>query len=74
MKGCFAEMPSYTYALKSQRLLRSRGFSCDISRTERGCGYRLRIHRNCTEALSILDSYDIPYRTDNSEVDNYGEL
>ncbi len=73
MKECIAEMPSYTYAVKSQRLLRSRGFPCEVARTERGCGYRLIISRSCSEALRVLKLYDILYRTE-AEAEDHDKL
>ena len=65
MTECSAAMPSYTYAMKAEKLLKSRGFSCEVRRSEKnspaGCGYSLFISRNCSEAVKILDSYSVPY-------------
>lgn len=65
MKGCAAEMPSYTYALKSEKLLKARGYQCEVQReetpSEKGCGYSLKIYGDCSRAEKILDSYGIPY-------------
>ena len=65
MNICILDMPSYTYAVKAQRLLRARGYPSRIKRRERtakqGCGFSLRINGACTNALRVLDSYDIPY-------------
>ena len=65
MKGCAAEMPSYTYAVKGERLLKARGYKCEVQReeapSEKGCGYSLKIYGDCSRAKKILDSYVIPY-------------
>lgn len=65
MNICILDMPSYTYAVKAQRLLRARGYPSRIKRRERtperGCGFSLRINGACDNALRVLDSYDIPY-------------
>lgn len=54
-----AEMPSYTYAVKAERLLKSRKIRCEIKRREEGCGYDLHIYNKT--ALAILDKNAIPY-------------
>ncbi|MBR4626255.1 MAG: DUF3343 domain-containing protein [Ruminococcus sp.] len=64
MKKCTVDMPSYTYAVKAERLLKARGYPCDIKRnsgTEKGCGFSLVIRSGCREALMTLDRYSIPY-------------
>lgn len=65
LKGCIAEMPSYTYAVKSEKLLKARGYQCEIHREEanfeKGCGYSLKIYGNCDQAVKLLDNYSIPY-------------
>lgn len=65
MAACSVAMPSYTYAMKAERLLRSRGFICQVKRSENtdpaGCGYSLKINGGCKEALAILDNYSVPY-------------
>lgn len=65
MKGCAAEMPSYTYAVKGEKLLKARGYQCEVQReeapSENGCGYSLKIYGDCSRAKNILDSYAIPY-------------
>lgn len=65
MTACSVAMPSYTYAMKGERMLRSRGYPCEIMRNEKtaraGCGYSLIIGRGCADALKILKSYSIPY-------------
>jgi len=65
-------MPSYTYAIKGAKLLNARGYPCEIKRTEKatgGCGYSIHINSSCSDALSLLDRYKIPYRliTDGGE-------
>ncbi len=65
LTNCMIDMPSYTYALKAQRLLRARGYPCTVKRrdrsSDRGCGFSLLIQRDCSAALEALDTYDIPY-------------
>lgn len=65
MAACSAAMPSYTYAMKGEKLLKARGYSCEVKRNEKtssaGCGYSLFINGNCAEAVKILDQYSIPY-------------
>jgi len=65
MAACYAAMSSYTYAMKAEKLLKSRGFSCEVKRSENvssaGCGYSLYISTRCSEALGILNNYAIPY-------------
>ena len=66
MDVCIAEMTSYTYAVKGERLLRSRGYKCKVTRkdknSEGGCGYQLNIYGHCTEASALLERYNVPYR------------
>ena len=61
-----AEMPSYTYAVKGEKLLRSGGCECMIARKEKtsseSCGYLLKISGKCHDALKILDRYAVPYK------------
>lgn len=58
-------MPSYTYAVKAQRLLHTRGYPCRIVRREktpeRSCGYSLIVQKNCLSAAEMLDKYAVPY-------------
>ncbi|MBQ8296830.1 MAG: DUF3343 domain-containing protein [Ruminococcus sp.] len=65
MAACYAAMPSYTYAMKAEKLLRSRKFSCEVRRSEKsseaGCGYSLFISGDCSGALEVLRKYSIPY-------------
>ncbi len=65
MTVCIAEMPSYTYAVKGKKLLKARGYPCEIKRNERpgsgGCGFSLIIKERCPEALEILRLYAVPY-------------
>lgn len=69
MKVCSVTMPSYTYAMKAEKLLSSRGFICSVRRrtgrqASTGCGYSLVISGSCSDALNILDRYSIPYTLD----------
>lgn len=65
MAVCIAAMPSYTYAMKGEKLLKARGIACEVKRNENasanGCGYSLVISRDCRSAAEILNSYSIPY-------------
>ncbi|MDE5583498.1 MAG: DUF3343 domain-containing protein [Ruminococcus sp.] len=65
MKTCILTMPSYTYVQKSERLLKSRGYPCEIRRnetvTKNGCGYSLYISDRCRQAVEILERYSVPY-------------
>lgn len=65
MKKCIASMPSYTYVIKGEKLLKARGFPCEIRRNEitskDGCGYSLYILKDCRKAAEILDNYSVPY-------------
>jgi hypothetical protein len=65
MTVCIADMPSYTYAVKGEKLLKARGYPCEIKRNERsagkGCTFSLVIHGRCTEALELLSRYSIPF-------------
>ncbi|MDE5556458.1 MAG: DUF3343 domain-containing protein [Ruminococcus sp.] len=65
MKNCIVAMPSYTYVIKGEKLLKSRGYPCEIRRNEvtskDGCGYSLYIFSECRKATEILNRYSIPY-------------
>lgn len=65
MNSCIAAMPSYTYVMKGEKLLKARGISCEIRRndkiSETGCGYSLFISRRCDDAERILKNYSVPY-------------
>jgi hypothetical protein len=65
LTNCIFEMPSYTYAVKGQRLLRQRGYPSVIKRrgrdSENGCGFSLHVGDRCGRAAEILDSYSVPY-------------
>lgn len=71
-------MPSYTYAVKGQKMLRSRGYPCNIKRrsssAEHGCGFSLNISADCQSALKVLDMYDIPYSVRNDGEKGYDKL
>lgn len=65
MDVCIAEMSSYTYAVKGERLLRARGYPCKVKRKDTpkgGCGFVLYIYGCCPEAADILDNNGVPYR------------
>ena len=61
MNKCILEMPSYTYAQKAAKRLRSRDISAEVRRRSTGCGYTLHIRADCRTAAGILDKYGIPY-------------
>ncbi|MCQ2491270.1 MAG: DUF3343 domain-containing protein [Ruminococcus sp.] len=61
MNKCILEMPSYTYAQKAERLLRSKGIPSNIKRRSTGCGYVLHIFADCRAAAQLLERYGIPY-------------
>ncbi|MCC8136064.1 MAG: DUF3343 domain-containing protein [Ruminococcus sp.] len=65
MAVCYAAMPSYTYAMKAQRMLSSKGISSEVKRSEKasgaGCGYSLYIKEKCGGAVEILKKNSIPY-------------
>lgn len=66
MAQCIAGMHSYTYAMKAEKLLRSRNIPCRVVRTERTdmneCGYSLEITGSCESAAEIMKKYSIPYK------------
>lgn len=61
--NCIIDMPSYTYAIKGQRLLRARGYPCSVKRHGKnsGCGFSVVMYGGCDNAAKVLDMYDIPY-------------
>lgn len=63
LKICTVDMPSYTYAVKGERLLRTRGYPAEIRRNsgENGCGFSLVIRGDCRGALKLLAAYSVPY-------------
>lgn len=65
MTACSMAMPSYTYAMKAEKLLKTRGIACEIIRNEKtsadGCGYSVYIKNNCSDAMEILRNYAVPY-------------
>lgn len=65
MDHCTLASPSYTYAVKAARLLRSRGIVCDMRRREdvsrNGCGWELIVRTDCRRAAGLLDRSGIPY-------------
>jgi hypothetical protein len=66
MTICNAAMPSYTMAIKASRLLKAKGFSCEIKRIENitadGCGFKIAALGECSEIRRILDNDSIPYK------------
>ncbi|MCM1529444.1 MAG: hypothetical protein NC093_05540 [Alistipes sp.] len=64
-----AEMPSYTYARKAQRLLERGGFPSEIVRRESGCGFDLRLYSR--NALKFLDQNSVTYRLKGSGGDSW---
>ena len=75
---CILDMPSYTYAVKGQRLLRQRGYPCVIKRRSKdsvnGCGYSLYAGGHCGRIPEILDSYSVPYNLRRDGADNDDKL
>jgi hypothetical protein len=61
MNKCIMEMPSYTYAQKADKLLRSKGIPCEVKRRSTGCGYVLHVHTDCRTAAAVLDRHGIPF-------------
>lgn len=61
-----AEMPSYTYAVKAEKVLKARGIRCEIKRRDEGCGYNLHVYNKT--ALAILNKSGIPYKLKGTEV------
>lgn len=61
MNKCILEMPSYTYAQKAERLLRSKGIPSEVKRRSTGCGYVLHIRTDCRTAVAILEKSGIPH-------------
>ena len=73
LKQCNADMPSYTFAIKAQKLLKARGYFCEIKRNQNisnsGCGYYLIINESCERAEEILKKYSVPFERIRNEVD-----
>lgn len=79
MTVCNVEMPSYTYAVKAEKLLLARGYPCEIKRIDRPgsstCGFMLSIRGHCREAIGILKNYSVPFtQIIGEEFDNAGKL
>lgn len=59
------EMPSYTFAVKSEKLLKARGISCELKRNINAapgsCGYSLHVKRDFNRASEILKKNGIPF-------------
>jgi hypothetical protein len=63
MEVCSVAMPSYTYTVKAQKLLKLHKFKSEIRRSQNtsGCGYSLFIYGDCCGAAEILDLNSVPY-------------
>jgi len=65
MMLCAADMPSYTFAMKAQKLLKARGYVCEIRRSqsssESGCGYYISTSGDCKKIKEILENYSVPF-------------
>ena len=65
MTECSVAMPSYTYAMKAEKLLKAAGISCSVRRRDNasaaGCGYSLIISGECSQAVAVLRKYSIPF-------------
>lgn len=59
------EMPSYTFAVKGEKLLKARGISCELKRNINAapgsCGYSLHLRGDLNRAAGILKSNGIPF-------------
>lgn len=59
-------MTSITYAIKAKKLLISKGYKCEISRTPKnlgsGCGYSIRVFNPPEVILPILKSGGISWK------------
>ncbi|MDE7365225.1 MAG: DUF3343 domain-containing protein [Ruminococcus sp.] len=60
-----AEMPSYTYAMKAEKLLKARGIRCEIKRREEGCGYNICLYNKTS--FEILRKNGIPFKLKETE-------
>lgn len=72
MKLCAADMPSYTFAIKAQKILKARGYFCEIKRksdSSEGCGYYLSFSGDCGEVKRLLERYSLPFERLRDEVD-----
>lgn len=63
-----AEMPSYTYAVKAEKLLKARGIRCEIQRRDEGCGYNICVYNKT--ALAILNKSGISYKLKETEAES----
>jgi len=54
-------MPSYTYAVKADKLLKSRGYNSRIERNKKKCGFSLKTDGDYQEITGIFEKYSIPY-------------
>lgn len=65
MMLCSADMPSYTFAMKAQKLLKARGYECEIKRnqsvSDTGCGYYISTSGECGKIKEVMENYSIPF-------------
>lgn len=65
MTHCAVDMPSYTLAMKAQKILKARGYTCEVKRnqsnSDAGCGYYINFSGDCIKAKEILEKYSIPF-------------
>ena len=68
MQNCLITFRSITPAQKGERLLRSEGLECTLSRTpkwaqEQGCSYSLRVrHIDAMRCTEVLRREKVPFR------------
>ena len=59
------EMPSYTFAVKGEKLLKARGISCELKRninaSPGACGYSLHVKGDPVRAAEILKKNAVPF-------------
>lgn len=59
------EMPSITYAMKAQKLLRSKGYLCNVRRisgnSSRGCSFSISVNEKEDIVRKILESNGIMF-------------
>lgn len=59
------EMPSYTFAVKGEKLLKARGISCELKRninaSPGSCGYSLHVRGDFSRAAEILKKNGVPF-------------
>ncbi len=59
------EMPSYTFAVKGEKLLKAKGISCELKRninaSPGSCGYSLHVRSDSVRAAEILKKNAVPF-------------